>query len=312
MVLTANEASVPPQMGRLPSITRIGLLANPAAGEGHALRIADEIANEAALNGVEVSLVTLDFQSSIESFLDDLIARIQTLVVIGGDGSFHYALQKLARTELPVYVIPAGTGNDFALTNNASGIDPVHIVHRILHEEPTRVDLGRVVVGNSELWFGQVLSTGFDSRVNRRANSMRAIKGKIKYTIATLLELPRFNPITYRIATDTEVFETRAMLVSIANGPTYGGGMKIVPDADRHDGYLDIMVLAEVSKIELLRVFPKVFSGAHKDHPAVSFYRTKTFSLQAAALAYADGEFVGDLPIHGEIHAGALLTWEER
>jgi diacylglycerol kinase (ATP) len=102
------------------------------------------------------------------------------------------------------------------------------------------------------------------------------------------------------------------MLVSIANGPTYGGGMKIVPDADRTDGYLDIMILAEVSKFELLRVFPKVFSGGHKNHPAVSFHRTKTFSLQAAALAYADGEFIGDLPIHGEIHANALLTWDIR
>jgi len=291
---------------------KIGVLANPHAGEGRGASIALAISTELQLHGVEVLEISNKTHSDSSRELLELIPNIDAVVVVGGDGSFHLALQALARTNIPLYVVPTGTGNDFALTNNVLDTNPQHIVNRILNEEPSRVDVGRVVVGNEESWFGQVLSTGFDSLVNRRANSMKKIHGKIKYTIATLLELPRFKPILYRIATDTEVFETKAMLVSVANGPTYGGGMKIVPDADRTDGYLDIMVLAEVSKFELLRVFPKVFSGAHKNHPAVTFHRTKTFSLHAAALAYADGEFIGDLPIHGEIHSEALLTWDNR
>ena len=293
-------------------IKSIAIFANPHAGDGKALNLAAALLAEASSQGLIVTMVEQGSHSDIHRSLVSLIPDIDALVVVGGDGSFHLALQALARTDVPLYVVPAGTGNDFALTNNAFDTDPQRIISRILHEAPSRVDIGRVVVGTTQSWFGQVLSTGFDSLVNRRANSMTFIKGKIKYTIATLLELPRFKPIVYRIATDTEVFETRAMLVAVANGPTYGGGMQIVPDANRTDEYLDIMVLAEVSKLELLRVFPKVFSGGHKNHPAVSFHRTKTFSLQAAALAYADGEFIGDLPIHGEIHAGGLLTWESR
>jgi diacylglycerol kinase (ATP) len=294
------------------SIKSIALLSNPHAGKGGSHEIAQGIEAEAIRQGITVTVIPQGKGDRTRNDIKALIHSVDTLVVVGGDGSFHFVLQSLAGTSLPLYIVPTGTGNDFALTNNIFDVNPRHIINRILHEHPSRVDIGRASVGKDEFWFGQVLSTGFDSLVNRRANSMKLIRGRIKYTIATLLELPRFKPIVYRIATDTEVFETRAMLVSVANGATYGGGMKIVPDADRTDGYLDIMVLAEVSKFELLRVFPKVFSGAHKTHPAVSFHRTKTFSLQAAALAYADGEFLGDLPIHGEIHANSLLTWEIR
>jgi len=294
------------------SIKSIALLSNPHAGKGGSHEIAQGIEAEAIRRGITVTVIPQGKGDRTRNDIKALIHSVDTLVVVGGDGSFHFVLQSLAGTSLPLYIVPTGTGNDFALTNNIFDVNPRHIINRILHEHPSRVDIGRASVGKDEFWFGQVLSTGFDSLVNRRANSMKLIRGRIKYTIATLLELPRFKPIVYRIATDTEVFETRAMLVSVANGATYGGGMKIVPDADRTDGYLDIMVLAEVSKFELLRVFPKVFSGAHKTHPAVSFHRTKTFSLQAAALAYADGEFLGDLPIHGEIHANSLLTWEIR
>jgi diacylglycerol kinase (ATP) len=294
------------------SIASIGILANNHAGKGESSAIAQQIEVEALRKGLTVTLLPEGKGTKTQNELKSIIEKVDALIVIGGDGSFHFVLQYLVHSSVPLYVVPTGTGNDFALTNNEYNVDAHHIIHRIIHEEPSMIDIGRVHVGTEESWFGQVLSTGFDSIVNRRANSMKLIRGQIKYTLATLLELPRFRPIVYRIATDTEILETRAMLVSVANGPTYGGGMKIVPDADRTDGYLDIMILAEVSKFELLRVFPKVFSGGHKNHPAVSFHRTKTFSLQAAALAYADGEFIGDLPIHGEIHANALLTWDIR
>jgi diacylglycerol kinase (ATP) len=294
------------------SIASIGILANNHAGKGESSAIAQQIEVEALRKGLTVTLLPEGKGTKTQNELKSIIEKVDALIVIGGDGSFHFVLQYLVHSSVPLYVVPTGTGNDFALTNNEYNVDAHHIIHRIIHEEPSMIDIGRVHVGTEESWFGQVLSTGFDSIVNRRANSMKLIRGQIKYTLATLLELPRFRPIVYRITTDTEILETRAMLVSVANGPTYGGGMKIVPDADRTDGYLDIMILAEVSKFELLRVFPKVFSGGHKNHPAVSFHRTKTFSLQAAALAYADGEFIGDLPIHGEIHANALLTWDIR
>lgn len=292
-------------------INRLILLAHPSSGSGKCVLYAEEFAKSASQQGVITLLISKETaEESIEAVLA-VRNEVDALVVIGGDGSFHIALQAIAGSKCPLYVIPMGTGNDFARTNNEISTDIDFVLQRILHEHPKWIDLGKIRVGTEHSWYGQVLSTGFDSLVNRRANQMRIIKGQIKYTIATLLELPKFKPIRYRISIDGQVIETDAMLVSVANGATYGGGMKIVPDADRHDGLLDVMILKRVSKFELLRVFPKVFSGAHKNHPAVSFHQTRNFTLEAAALAYADGEFVGSLPISGEVAPYSLLTWEQ-
>jgi diacylglycerol kinase (ATP) len=291
--------------------TSLALLAHPSSGKGRCLQYAHTFSQKAVQTGFTVTIVSGKTpEQSIEA-IKSIRNEIDILVVIGGDGSLHIALQAIADTDLPIYVVPMGTGNDFARTNNPLFTDIDMILHRLQNEAPKKIDLGLISDEHNATWFGQVLSTGFDSLVNRRANNMSWIKGQIKYTIATLLELPKFKPIQYTIKLDGQVIQTRAMLVSVANGPTYGGGMKIVPDADRSDGLLDVMILKEVSKFELLRVFPKVFSGGHKTHRAVSFYRTKNFSLEAAALAYADGEFVGSLPISGEIRTHSLLTWEQ-
>jgi len=99
-------------------------------------------------------------------------------------------------------------------------------------------------------------------------------------------------------------------LVAVANGPTYGGGMKILPEANRRDGELDLLLLKPVSKIELLRVFPRVFKGTHVTHPAVEIFRSKKIALRAKALAYADGEYISSLPIEISIAPKALRTWE--
>jgi diacylglycerol kinase (ATP) len=69
------------------------------------------------------------------------------------------------------------------------------------------------------------------------------------------------------------------------------------------------MILKPVSKIEFIKVFPKVFSGSHITHPAVEIFRTKKISLNADAIAYADGERVGPAPVSAECIAGAGLTW---
>jgi diacylglycerol kinase (ATP) len=158
-------------------------------------------------------------------------------------------------------------------------------------------------------WFAAILSTGFDSVVNEKANAMVWPRGPQRYNVAMALELPRFTPIEYQITTDTRTFTTEAMLIAIANGRSYGGGMLVCPHAKLHDGLFDVMILRPVSKIEFLKVFPRVFSGSHITHPAVEIFRTKKITLAADAIAYADGERIGPAPVSAECIAGAGLTW---
>ena len=113
----------------------------------------------------------------------------------------------------------------------------------------------------------------------------------------------------FNLNTPSNSFETEAMLIAIGNGRSYGGGMYVCPQAQMNDGLFDIMVLEPVSKIEFLKVFPKVYSGSHINHPKVKMYRSARVSLVADAVAYADGERIGTAPISAECVRGAGLTW---
>jgi diacylglycerol kinase (ATP) len=178
-------------------------------------------------------------------------------------------------------------------------------LERILSTPPSAIDLGNV---DSE-WFAAILSTGFDSIVNERANRLSWPQGPQRYNVAIALELPKFNPIEYEIVMDSMTITTEAMLIAVGNGRSYGGGMLVCPHAQVNDGLFDVMILEPVSKLEFLKVFPKVFSGSHLSHPAVKTYRTQKISISADAVAYADGERIGRAPVSAECIASAGLTW---
>jgi diacylglycerol kinase (ATP) len=217
----------------------------------------------------------------------------------------HLAVQELANRSIALALIPAGTGNDFARSLNLPLDAPLQLLKTYLATSPIHLDLGQV---NDEI-FADILSTGFDSVVNERANRMRVIKGRMKYNIAILLELSTFKPKSYEFRVDSVSFTTKAMLIAVSNGISYGGGMKVTPNAELDDGLFDIMVLGPVSKFEFLKVFPKVFSGGHVSHPAVKILRGKEVSITSDAVAYADGERIGNLPIKARVMPKALLTW---
>lgn len=157
-------------------------------------------------------------------------------------------------------------------------------------------------------WFGTVLASGFDSRVNDRGNRIRLPLGRFKYDLAILAELAAFRPIPYRIRLDGgEVREIEATLVAVGNGPSYGGGMRICAGADMRDGLFQVTVVGEASRTDLLRVFPRVYKGTHLDHPSVTVHRAARVELAAPGVtAYADGDPVGALPLTAECVPGAV------
>jgi diacylglycerol kinase (ATP) len=156
-------------------------------------------------------------------------------------------------------------------------------------------------------WWGCVLGAGFDSRVNDRANRMSWPKGRRRYDIAMVAELRVFKPLPFVIELDGEKIETEAMLVALGNARSYGAGMKVCPDASLTDGLLDVTIIGPLSKPEFLKTFPRVFKGTHVNHPAVMCRKAKVVSLSSPGVtAYADGEFLADLPITCETVAGAV------
>lgn len=221
------------------------------------------------------------------------------LVALGGDGMAHVAVQACAGSATALAVIPAGTGNDLAraLAVPASPLDAAAATAAALRIGRVRpLDLGRVAGGS---WFATVLCAGFDSAVNERANRLRWPRGPRRYDVAILAELTRMRPYPLLVETDTDTVRLDATMVSLGNLPYYGGGIPICPDARPDDGLLDITVVGATSRRDLVTILPRLRTGRHIDHPAVSTFRARSVHLSGENhwVAYADGERQARLPL---------------
>jgi len=289
-------------------VTRcLALLVNPTSGKGRGGRLLDPVADRLRLSGIDVDVVVgRDADEAFDRLRNRVAAGVDGVVAVGGDGLLNLALQVVAGTDVPLGIVPAGTGNDIARALGLALDDPVAAVDLAVAGRTRPVDLGRA----SGRWFAGVLGSGFDSMVNERANRLTWPSGRSRYNLAILAELRTFKPVPYTLELDGETWQTEAMLVAVGNGPSYGGGMRVCPDALLDDGLLDVTVLGPISKLEFLRVFPTVYKGTHVDHPAVTVRRAHQVSIASPGVtAYADGERVSVLPVHIEAVPGALRVF---
>jgi diacylglycerol kinase (ATP) len=290
----------------------VAVLRNPTAGKGRHRR--GVVAALAALGGGGRTVKLLDARSRDEA---ETVARhavadgAEALVVVGGDGTIHVGLQAVAGTGVGFGVIPTGTGNDFARAVGVP-IDPAaagRAVSTALEQGRARaIDLARITAPDGyRRWFGAVLAAGFDALVNERANAMRWPKGRRRYDIAVAAELIALRRRRYQVTIDDRSIDQDACLVAVGNTESYGGGLRMCPDADLADGLLDVVVAGPVSRRTLVRLYPKVFKGTHVGHPAVATYRARAVTIDADGIvAYADGERVRALPLTVTAEPGAL------
>ena len=288
---------------------QIALLVNPAARGGRTLRLLEPVARRLRAGGAELSVIVgTDAGDALERACAAVAERPDALVAFGGDGLVHLAVQAVAGTDVPLGVIPAGTGNDIATALGVPRRDPIAAARTVLRMRPRPVDAVRVRSGAGEELFAGVLCCGFDSRVNERANRLTWPPGMARYLLATVQELRSFAPIPFRITFDDgEPIEREVMMVAVANTCSYGAGMLVCPGALPDDGLLDVVTVEAVSKREFLRVFPGVYRGTHVSHRAVTVRRARRVTLEApGVVAYADGERVGPVPVTCEIQPAAL------
>ncbi|MCX4773668.1 diacylglycerol kinase [Streptomyces sp. NBC_01260] len=289
--------------------SEITLFVNPTAGRGRGAHAAQPAAS--ALRDAGFSVRTVlgeDADDALRRAREAVAGGTGALIAVGGDGMMSLALQAVAGTRTPLGVVAVGTGNDFARALGLPIRDPAaagRLAAEALKGSAVReIDLGLV----GDRWFGSVLASGFDSRVNDRGNRMRWVGGRFKYDLAILAELAAFRPIAYRMSLDGgPVREVAATLIAVGNGSTYGGGMRICADAVMDDGLFDVTVVGDCSRTTLLKVFPRVYKGTHLGHPVVTVHRVSSIELEAVGVtAYADGEPLGALPLTATCVRGAV------
>jgi diacylglycerol kinase (ATP) len=287
------------------------LVLNESAGKGQALNRLRKF--ELLCSGSNISYQIINEQS--QSQTQDQISislqtqPISTIIAFGGDGLVSICLQSIALKNISLMVVPCGTGNDFSRSIGVLGSSEQEIFDLITKNQSQDIDAAKAKYHNGEKWYLQIMSTGFDAKVNSLANKIKWPSGRARYTIAMLIILFKFKPIQYQITFNNEKKIVHAMLALVANGVSYGGGMKISPHSSYIDGKLDLLYVEPVSRLTLLSIFPRVFSGTHINHSKVKVLRSNEFTLNAQTKAYADGEFIADLPVNVIAAPKAIKTW---
>ena len=289
----------------------LGVILNPAANRGKAKAVGAKVFQYFAEAGIPV--VNLSGETALAATEKaNIMIRSQDLsgiVAIGGDGTSQLGMNLAVPSQLPLGLIPAGSGNDQVRELGISLIDTKAAVDNIIAslDEPRRVDAMKVSVSGREFWSLGSISAGFDALCATRANSLKWPKGPNSYVAALLLELPSFKAIKYHLDVDGEKRVIDAMLCGVANVKNFGGGMKISPNSEITDGELEVFILHQVSRGRLLRIFPTVYKGGHLKFPEIEIFKAKSVKISNDNFPVTcDGELVGNAPFSAEIHPGAL------
>jgi diacylglycerol kinase (ATP) len=291
------------QNERVPGPSRLLVAVNPTASFGRGRDAGPVVLDRLRSAGHEVTGL---LRSSLGELREAAGAEIASgsydaLVVVGGDGMVHFGADCVAGTDLPLGVIPSGTGNDFARGVGIPLGDPQAAVSALLEalsRPARRIDAIRVTrADDASEWVLGAVSAGFDALVSARANRMSRPRGASRYTVAMLRELAGLRPLHYRLTIDGTVSEEQAVLLAVANNGFIGGGMHIAPDAVLDDGELDLLLVRPLGRVRFLTLFPRVFSGRHAGLPQVRLERVRRVRIDSP----------DPLPVEVEAVPGAVL-----
>ena len=280
------------------------VIINPTAGRGRALRLLPQVEKTLKESGEDFTVrVSQSPEDPPRLAREAIAAGAQMIVAGGGDGTSQMVAGALLESQTILGILPLGRGNDFA---RGLGIpkDPLEACRILTEGQIREVDIGHV--GQDKIYLNMA-GAGFDGEATSRANRLW-IKGAFAYFLSVFLTLISFRPVTFTLEHDRGTWKGKAMMIGVANSTTYGGGMRLAPDAKVDDGLFDLVIIKEVGKLEFVRVFPRVYQGTHILHPAVEVLRTTCVQMACSAPfdLYADGDRMAPLPLRLEVIPRAL------
>lgn len=301
------SAPLPPR-STLPPV----VILNPVGNRGRAGRLRRPL--ERALANGRGELVITRTPQEAETAVAAAATAGRGVIAVGGDGTVAVVGNALmaAGAPVPLGVVPAGNGNDYAYETLHLPRDPLQAIEIALTGEPLAMDVGRV---NGRYFFNS-LGVGIDANIAAAAEALKRIpflRGQALYWASSLRELifhyDRCPEL--RVTLDGQPDEARLYaLVAVSIGPTYGGGFQINPGADPRDGFFDVTVIWKPSQLRALRLLPMVEKGTHITQPEVKRARVRTVALASAKPIYAhlDGEVITAASFDATILPGALLV----
>ncbi|WP_408010362.1 diacylglycerol/lipid kinase family protein [Pseudalkalibacillus sp. A8] len=231
----------------------------------------------------------------------------KVIVAVGGDGTVNEVLNALVGSDVPLGVLPTGSGNDLCRELNIPLNWRMALKH-VLEGKAKLIDVGEVLKHNGEpRYYSTVAGIGFDGQVALATNEskykgiMNMLRmGKVSYVLSVLNVLREYTPSNIILSMDGQrrMF-SNVWLVAVANSSFYGGGMRISPCSKADDGWLDVCIVSDLKRWELLKLFPQVYKGKHIDHHGVDTFRCKEIQVESDVpyIVHADGEILGQTPL---------------
>lgn len=288
------------------------IIANPESGNGKAIKNAQTLGDHIKQEGMEVSIHQTLCRGDGERLAKIAVEKgASHIIACGGDGTVNEVINgiKSAATKYnePILaLLPSGRCNNFWKELNAPS-DPKHLSNLLSSGQSKKVDLGTI----NGRYFATVAALGFDSAVAEFVDDKRGpafLKGTASYLYALMSTLPKFEFPMVSINGDIDSFQEKVLLVAIGNTASYGGNFIITPSAKPNDGLLDVCIVRKISKFEILKVLPKVFSGKHVTHPSVSIENIKSITVDSKTpmWIWADGERIMTVPATIKVEPSAI------
>ena len=286
------------------------LVVNPHGGLKKGIKILNKVQPIFEVGGAELTILETEYAGHARDYANELdYTGYDGFCAIGGDGTMHEVINGMLKRndgkKLPIGLVTGGTGNSFM--HDLDCLDPENAVKRILTGRLRPIDIAKVDA-NGEIIYGfNIVGWGMPTDINILAEKMRWL-GAQRYNVASIIEVMRGKQRLAKLIVDNNIVVGDFGFILGCNTIHTGKGMKMAPMAQLNDGLIDLIIAKKASRLKLLLLFPKLFSGAHVGDPLVEYRQVSQFSIipQEDNLLNIDGEMIGSTPIHVTVEQGLI------
>ena len=278
------------------------LLVNPKGGHKKGLEIYEKVKHIFSSAGTNITVLHTRYAGHAFDFAKTLdFVGYDGLCAIGGDGTMYELINGMLKRDdnhkIPIGLITGGTGNSFMY--DVDCLDPIDAAKRIVQHKLRPLDIAKVNA-NGELFYSfNIIGWGLATDAGKLAEKLRWLGG-VRYDVASIIEVLKGKDRIATLTLDKEVIKENFIFIIGCNTIHTGKAMKMAPLAQLNDGKIDLIIVRKTSRINLLKLFPKLFSGDHIKSPLVEYRQVENFSisLEEKNDLTIDGEIIGTTPLN--------------
>ena len=278
------------------------LLVNPKGGHKRGLEIYEKVKHIFSSAGTNITVLHTEYAGHAFDFANTLdFVGYDGLCAIGGDGTMYELINGMLKRDdnhkIPIGLITGGTGNSFMY--DVDCLDPLDAAKRIVQHKLRPLDIAKVNA-NGELFYSfNIIGWGLATDAGKLAEKLRWLGG-VRYDVASIIEVLKGKDRIATLTLDKEVIKENFIFIIGCNTIHTGKAMKMAPLAQLNDGKIDLIIVRKTSRINLLKLFPKLFSGDHIKSPLVEYRQVESFSisLEETNDLTIDGEIIGATPLN--------------